>query len=153
MPTPILKENNYSATVAKAERAALGLNTKTFKVLVTDPAGSALVTDSTDGKVYIPIDVNMNGWELTTYILELSTRSTSGSVTVMARRDRAGTVVDMATTGASIDVSEDASSTGVAPTMSGTNKLVATADRIWFKITAAGTGAKGLTITAVFTEV
>lgn len=153
MPTPVLKENAYTAAVAKAERAALGLNTKTFKALVTDPAGAALTTDSNDGKIYIPIDASMNGWELTTYILEISTRSSSGAVTVMARRDRAATVVDMATAAASIDANEDDSSTGTAPTMSASNKLVATGDRVWFKITAAGTAAKGLTVTAVFTEV
>jgi hypothetical protein len=153
MPTPVLKEKSYATAVAKAERAALGLNKKRFKIFLTDPRGSSITTDSDDGRVYLPIDVDMDGYELTTYILMVSGRSSSGGVTVMARRDRAGTVVDMATTGATIDASEDASSTGTAPTMHSTNKLVASADRVWFKVTAGGTSAEGLTLTAVFTEV
>lgn len=152
MATPRLSPTVRTATVAKADRADIGLNTKTVSILVSDPLGSAITVG--DGKAFYRVPSIMNGWNLTAVAMSVDTVSSSGIPTVQLRRLRAGTPVDMLSTKLTVDASEsDSSSAAAAAVINTSNDDVNTADRIYVDVDVAGTGTKGLYVEMTFTEV
>lgn len=78
----------------------------------------------------------------------VTTVSSSGPVTVMVRN--ATDTADMLSTALTIDQSEKDSKDAVAAVVNTSTDDVVTGDEIAIDIDAAGTGAKGLSVTLVF---
>lgn len=126
-----------------------GMWTRVVSILVTDPNGDAITAGN--GKAYLPITSVLAGRELTAVRATLTTVSSSGTVSVQVRRNRAGVDADMLTTNVTIDVSEASSASAATPAVINTgNDDVADDDFVYIDIDLAGTGAKGLAVTLHF---
>jgi hypothetical protein len=151
-----ITDGGTGASTAAAARTNLGLGTaatlaqaEQVQILVSDPNGSAITTG--DGKAYFRIPSRMNGMDLVSCGASVSTVSSSGIPTVQLRRKRSGSDVDMLTTKITIDANEvDSSTAATASVINTSNDDVATGDQIYIDIDVAGTGAKGLIVTALF---
>lgn len=118
--------------------------------------GWTVVNDTTDTAVadglqagVIPASMNgMNLMDVTCSVGSI-TGATSGTTTVVLRRVRGATAVDMTSTGVTIDYN---AYTASDETVNTANDDVATGDKIFVDINAvsAGAAAKGLSCTAVF---
>jgi hypothetical protein len=124
-------------------------------VLVSDPGGDAITTGN--GKAYFRIPSVMNGWNLVNCDASLVTKSSSGAVSIMIRRNRwttnattARTDADMLSTAITIDANEWDSDDATASAINGANDDVITGDQIHVDIDGAGTGAKGLFVELTF---
>lgn len=118
-------------------------------VLVTDPNGSAITTG--DGKAYVRIPPELNGYNLVAVGASVSTVSSSGTPTFQIRRVRSGASADMLSTAITIDANETDSSTAATPAVINTsNDDVQTADQINVDFDVAGTGTKGVFISLSF---
>lgn len=123
---------------------------KTLTVMVQDPSLTTPLTTGTSVAM-IPIDASLSGKNLIGCSARLIGQSSSGVVSMMLRRNRAGTDANMLSTALSIDASERSSSTAATPAViDATHKDVVTDDFVYLDITAAGTGAYGLSITLTF---
>jgi len=109
--------------------------------------GSALGTG--DGKYFIVIPEEYNGWELINAHAMVSTVSSSGLPTYQLYNVTDS--VDIMTTKISIDANENTSYTAATPpVINSTNAVMATGDIIRIDKDVAGTGEKGDTIILVF---
>jgi hypothetical protein len=104
-----------------------------------------------DGKQSAIIPASMNGMNLIDVTCSVSsiTGATSGTTTVVLRRVRSATAVDMTSTGVTIDYN---AYTASDETVNTSNDDVATGDKIYVDVNAvtAGAAQKGLSCTAVF---
>jgi hypothetical protein len=115
------------------------------QVLVTDPAGDALVTG--DGQAFLLVPSQLNGRNITSVAAAVTTQSSSGAVTVQVARVRGGTPVDVLSTALTIDANETTSYTAATPAVINTsNDDLATGDLLRIDVDGAGTGAKGLIV-------
>lgn len=135
--------------IDRLERLATGDGNVVYQVLVTDPQGSALTTG--DGKAYVRIDEEINGYNLTDAQGSLYVASSSGVPTIQCRRIRSASSADMLSTKLTIDANEVDSTTAATPRVIDTTKDdVLTADQIAIDIDVAGTNAKGLNVKLTF---
>lgn len=115
---------------------------------IVDP--STLVVTG-DGQRYLLVSDDMNGLDLVDCDASLSTATTSGTVTVQLRRQRAGADVDMLSTGITIDATEKTSYTAaVAAVINTANDDVLTGDLIFVDVDVAGSNGKGLVVVVSF---
>jgi hypothetical protein len=132
-------------TDLEAEVDTLQAGVRLVQILVTDPSGAALSTG--DGKAFVVIPSDLNGYVLTSVFAAVSTVSSSGTPTVQLARVRAGTPADMLSTRVTIDANEYTSETAVTPAVINTsNDDVQTSDFIRVDVDVAGTGTKGLIV-------
>jgi len=118
-----------------------------YAVIPVTGVGVALVVG--DGKAYLPIPAFLNGWNLVSVHAWVDTVSTSGLVTVMIRNKT--DAQDMLSTALTIDANENGSDTAATPAVINTSyDDVATYDILEVDVDGAGTGAKGLIVTAGF---
>ena len=112
---------------------------------------SDVSTEVADGKQAAAIPASMNGMNLVDVTCSTSdiTGATSGTTTVVLRRVRGATAVDMTSTGVTIDYN---AYTASDETVNTSNDDVETGDKIFVDVNAvsAGAAAKGLYCTAVF---
>lgn len=102
-----------------------------------------------DGRYIFPIDLDLDGAVLTTVEMFVSTVSSSGIVQVQLRNITQS--VDMLSTRIQIDANEYHSATAAtAYVISAANADVAHQDRIAIDVDAAGTNARGLTMSILF---
>lgn len=111
---------------------------------VTNPSGSQLTVG--DGQAYLPVPAAWNGLTITSVVINITTVSSSGLVTVNLYNVTDS--VDVLSTPVTIDVGEYTSTTATTPAVI-SNGVLATDDRLRVDIDVAGTGAKGLTVTIV----
>lgn len=120
---------------------------RVIQIQVTDPSGSAITTG--DGKAYITIPTELNGYNLVDADASVTGVSSSGLPTVQIANVTDG--VDMLSTKITIDANENTSYTAATPPVIDTSKDdVATADILRIDIDVAGTGATGLTVILSF---
>ena len=102
-----------------------------------------------DGKNYLPIPPEINGWSLISANASVSTASSSGTPTYMVRNSTSGH--DMLSTAITIDINEKTSYTAATPSVVNSSyKTVSTGDIIMFDKDVAGTGCQGDAIILVF---
>lgn len=127
----------------------VGQLSRVAQVLVTDPAGAALVTG--DGKAFLLVPSQLNGRNITSVAAAVTTQSSSGTVTVQVARVRGGTPADVLSTRVTIDANETTSYTAATPAVINTsNDDMATGDLLRVDVDGAGTGAKGLIVSIGF---
>jgi len=104
-----------------------------------------------DGKGYVPMPAEVNGFNLIGVVLNLAVVSSSGSPTYQLRRKRGGTDADMLSTKVTCDINELTSATAAtAAVINTSNDDIQTGDYIYFDKDATGTGEKGDAITLRF---
>ena len=97
-----------------------------------------------DGKIVWAVPSDFNGWVIKGVHGHSPTPSTSGAITLMVRRNRAGTDVDVLSTALTLDQDDDDSKDATtAAVINTSNDDLATGDEIWIDVDGAGTGAKG----------
>lgn len=140
---------DLTKTINTDELAKANIAKRIIQVQITDPGGSAITTG--DGKGYVLITSELNGFNLIGAIAAVSTNSSSGIPTFQLRRNRSGADVDMLSTKLTIDANEPTSLTAAnALVINASNDDVATGDRIFFDFDVAGTGTKGVNIVMIF---
>jgi hypothetical protein len=138
----------YEYTVDKAE--ADGSGYRIAQIQVTDPNGDPLDTLGVgDGKAYLRVNANLNGWLLVGVAAHVSTVSSSGAITVQVHN--VTDAVDMLSTALTIDASEKDSKDAATPAVvDANNDDVATGDELRIDLDGTGTDAKGLIVELVF---
>lgn len=120
---------------------------RVIEVLVTDPNGSALTTG--DGKAYITIPSELNGYNMVDADAAVTTASSSGTPTIQIHNVTDSQ--DMLSTSITIDANEKTSYTAAtAPVINTSYDDVATGDILRVDVDTAGTGAKGLMVILSF---
>lgn len=114
-----------------------------FVILIGGPLADVVADD---GQEILPIPADLDGAALDHVEIHLrGDSSSSGAPTVQLYNFTQA--VDMLSTEVSIDVGENTSETATTPAVIDTdNNTVAKGDQIWINVTAAGTGAQGLTV-------
>ncbi len=117
------------------------------QIQVTDPNGDALTTG--DGKAYLMIPTELNGYNLVRVAAAVITVSSSGTPTIQIHNLTDSN--DMLSTLITIDANERTSHTAATAAVINTSfDDVATGDILRIDVDVAGTGAKGLIVTLVF---
>ena len=102
-----------------------------------------------DGKMYLTIPAQLDGFILKTVGAHVYTVSSSGTPTIQIHNYTDG--VDMLSTPITIDANEkDSSTAATAAVIDSDNRTVAEADEIRIDVDVAGTGAKGLEVRLSF---
>jgi hypothetical protein len=111
------------------------------------PFESDTAISTGNGKVAWTVPAALSGKNLTAAIASVHTQGSSGTTTVMVRRRRSGSDVDMLSTGITVSYNEYYASDGSINT---SNDDISTGDQIYVDIDAAATGAEGLSVTLTF---
>lgn len=102
-----------------------------------------------DGYLFFDVDDDLGGAKLTAVYAYVSTVSSSGAVTIQIHNVTGA--ADMLSTALTIDASEKRSKTAaIAAAIDPAQAAVADGDEIRIDVDGAGTGAKGLLVTLVF---
>ena len=129
---------------------------RTVGILVSGSASGDSALATGDGLAAFPIDTTLNGMNLVAVKAYVTTVSSSGAPLFQVRRSRrssntARTVVDMLSTGVSIDASEfESADAASAVSINGSNDDVQTGDILLIDCDTAGTGTKGAQILLTF---
>lgn len=116
-------------------------------VMVTDPNGSAATTG--DGKAFWFVPFELDGCDLVSVSMGVTTVSSSGIPTVQIAN--VSQSADMLSTKLTVDASENHSKTAATPAVIDTgNDDVLFGDLLRFDIDVAGTGCKGICVTMGF---
>jgi hypothetical protein len=140
--------------VLKVGGLDVGVRTIAIQVSGSASGDSALATG--DGLVAIPVDTTLNGMNLVAVKAYVTTVSSSGAPLFQVRRSRrssntARTIVDMLTTGVSIDASEfESADAATAAVIDTSNDDVQTGDVLLIDCDTAGTGTKGAQVLLTF---
>lgn len=133
--------------VSPAALAGSIFGTFIVSVMVTDPNGSVATTG--DGKAYWFVPFELDGCDLVSVSMGVTTVSSSGIPTVQINNQ--SQTADMLSTKLTVDASETHSKTAAtAATIDTGNDDVAYGDMIRFDIDVAGTGTKGICVTMGF---
>lgn len=130
--------------------------TKTVCVQISGSASGDTALATGDDKATLAIDTTLNGMNLIAVKAYVTTVSSSGAPLFQVRRSRrssatARTVVDMLSTGVSIDANEfESADAATAAVINTSNDDVQTGDILLFDCDTAGTGTKGATILLTF---
>lgn len=133
-----------------------GLTTRTVCIQLSGSASADDALAIGDGLATFAIDTPLNGMNLVAVRASVTTVSSSGAPLFQVRRSRrssatARTVVDMLSTGVSIDANEfESADATTAAVINTTNDDVQTGDIILIDCDTAGTGAKGAVILLTF---
>ena len=140
-------DNTQDGYIKNKPSAFDGYIDRIVEILITDPNGDAITVKNNIVIYTIPLE--FNGYNLIRAHATLTTPSTSGLPTVQIKNINDN--VDMLSTPITIDVNEYNSYSAVtSPVINNTYDDVATGDRLGINLTAAGTGAKGLTVILTF---
>ena len=129
---------------------------KTASIQLSGSASGDTALTTGDNLATLAIDTTLNGMNLVAVKAYVSTVSSSGAPLFQIRRSRrssatARTVVDMLSTGVSIDASEfESADATTAVTINTSNDDVQTGDILLFDCDTAGTGTKGATLLLTF---
>ena len=129
---------------------------RTIAVLVSGSATGDTALATGDGLVAIPVDSTLNGMNLVAVKAYVTTVSSSGAPLFQVRRSRrssatARTIVDMLSTGVSIDANEfESADAATAAVINTSNDDVQTGDIILIDCDTAGTGTKGAQVLLTF---
>jgi len=133
--------------------AGSNLGTRVMAVQVIDGA-TALTTG--DGKAYIRIPAELNGYNVIDVDMGVITKSTSGNPTVMLARGRQANATtahafnDVLSTALTIDANDfDSKDAGTAAVINGSNDDLATGDILRIDVDTAGTGTTGLNVNII----
>jgi hypothetical protein len=130
--------------------------TKTVSIQVSGSASGDSALTTGDDKATLAIDTTLTGMNLVAIKAYVSTVSSSGAPLFQVRRSRrtnatTRSVVDMLSTGVSIDANEfESADATTGPTINTSNDDVQTGDILLFDCDTAGTGTKGATILLTF---
>jgi len=102
-----------------------------------------------NGTVAFAVPASLNGYNLTDVLAAVSTYSSSGTVDIQIRRVRGASAADMLSTKVTISASAYYANDGVVNT---SNDDIATGDKIFVDVDAAGTGTQGLSVTLTFNK-
>ena len=122
---------------------------------ISEPVGWTIYEDDADtavadGKKFFAVPAYMSGWELVDVVASVAdlNSAASGATTVVIRRVRGATAVDMTSTGVTVGFSEYTASDETVDTA---NDELATGDKIFVDVNAVTTAVqKGLSVTAIF---
>jgi hypothetical protein len=129
---------------------------RTLSVLVSGSASADSALATGDGLVAIPVDTTLNGMNLVAVKAYVTTVSSSGAPLFQVRRSRrtaatTRTIVDMLSTGVSIDASEfESADAATAAVINTSNDDVQTGDILLIDCDTAGTGTKGAQVLLTF---
>lgn len=129
---------------------------RTIAIQVSGSASADTALATGDGLAVVPIDTTLNGMNLVAVKAYVSTVSSSGAPLFQVRRSRrssatARTIVDMLSTGVSIDASEfESADAATGPTINTSNDDVQTGDTLLIDCDTAGTGTKGAMLLLTF---
>jgi hypothetical protein len=118
---------------------------------VVSPVGANLAIGN--GQAYFAVPAQLDGWRLSGVYGTLSVASSSGQPEVQLRRNRGGSDEDMLSDPLKFDETEtDTTVPGNPYAIDSSNDGVATGDRIYVDVDAAGTGAQGLHVVLTFSS-
>ncbi len=129
---------------------------KTIAIQVSGSATADAALATGDNLATVSVDSTLNGMNLVAIKAYVTTVSSSGAPLFQVRRSRrssatARTVVDMLTTGVSIDASEfESADATTGPTINTSNDDVQTGDILLIDCDTAGTGTKGAQLLLTF---
>jgi len=100
-----------------------------------------------DGTIAFAAPLSLDGYDLVDALANVYTQSASGTTDIQVRRRRGANSADMLSTKITIATDEYYARDGVVNT---SNDDVATGDKIYIDVDAAGSGAQGLSVTLTF---
>lgn len=134
----------------------LDVGIRTVGMLISGSASGDSALTTGDDKIAFPIDTTLTGMNLVAVKAYVTTVSSSGAPLFQVRRSRRSTatsrtVVDMLTTGVSIDASEfESADAAAAVSINTSNDDVQTGDILLIDCDTAGTGTKGAQLLLTF---
>jgi len=129
---------------------------KTIAIQLSGSATGDTALATGDGLASIDIDSTLNGMNLVAIRAAVTTVSSSGAPLFQVRRSRrssatARTIVDMLSTGVSVDANEfESADAATAAVINTSNDDVQTGDALLFDCDTAGTGTKGAKLLLTF---